>query len=93
MNSRSAQQLDLTGAVTFATHTALRDNAVVLLRRGDVVIDWAGVDTVDSSALSLIFSCQRSARAAEHRVEHHNLPQALLALAELYGVSHLVFGE
>jgi phospholipid transport system transporter-binding protein len=83
-------ELDLDGAVTFATHVALLARARALIARGDVTIDWVGAEAVDSSALALILACRRCAQAAGHRVEQRNLPGALVALAELYGVRHLV---
>ena len=82
--------LTLSGAVTIATHTAERQRVSEALATGDVTVDWSAVDEVDSSALSLIFHMQRVAAASRRQVRHEQLPRALDALADLYGVADLI---
>ena len=50
-------------------------------------IDMAGVGRVDSSALSVLLACSRSARGATVTV--HHAPSALRALSDLYGLQTL----
>lgn len=50
-------------------------------------VDMAGVGRVDSSALSVLLACSRSARGATVTV--HHAPPALRALYDLYGLQTL----
>jgi len=50
-------------------------------------VDMAGVGRVDSSALSVLLACSRSARGATVTV--HHAPPALCALNDLYGLQTL----
>jgi len=50
-------------------------------------IDMAAVGRVDSSALSVLLACSRSARGATVTV--HHAPPALRALNDLYGLQTL----
>jgi len=88
----SAATCTLAGPATLATHTALRARIADFIAAGAGTIDWAGVDELDSSALSLIFHARRLAHAAGCVVHHDNLPAALDSLAELYGVRELLRG-
>ncbi|MGE0860661.1 MAG: lipid asymmetry maintenance protein MlaB [Gammaproteobacteria bacterium] len=87
---RDGARLVLDGPVTLATHAALRAQAATLASDGDLEVDWSGVETVDSSALALILHWQRTTTARGARAAQTHLPQALLALAELYGVQELL---
>jgi phospholipid transport system transporter-binding protein len=55
-----------------------------------LVIDFAHVTTVDSSAVALLLDWRRQAIARGKTLEFVNLPPPLLALARLYGVSELI---
>lgn len=87
---RDGARLVLDGPVTLATHAALRAQAASLVADGDLEVDWSAVDTVDSSALALILHWQRTSAARGARAVQSHLPQALLALSELYGVQELL---
>lgn len=50
-------------------------------------VDMAAVGRVDSSALSVLLACSRSARGATVTV--HHAPPALRALNDLYGLQTL----
>ncbi|MEQ8233957.1 MAG: STAS domain-containing protein [Gammaproteobacteria bacterium] len=88
--STGAATLPLNGAVTFASHTDLRTRLDVFIAAGGGIVDWAAVDELDSSALSLILHTRRLATAGGYAIRHANLPPALDALAELYGVRELL---
>lgn len=85
MIARDGQRIVLDGAVTMATCTALRESAAPLLR-GAAEVDWTAVEQVDSSAVSLVLAWQREGHALAHR----NLPDGLIALADLYGVKEML---
>lgn len=82
------KRLSVSGAATFATHVAMREESLAAISGADLEIDLAGITEVDSSALALLFFWQRRAR----RVTLLNTPRSLLALAELYGVVALLPG-
>lgn len=88
--TQPATRLELSGAVTLATHGGLRDRLGAAVAAGDVVVDWHAVTDIDSSALALIFHGRRRAASAGHAIAHEQLPPALDALAELYGVRDLL---
>jgi phospholipid transport system transporter-binding protein len=58
------------------------------IRAGAGVFDMAGVDKMDSSALSLLLALRRSAQ--EKSLKFVNVPASLASLAVLYGISDLV---
>jgi len=86
--------LRITGALDFQTLPGVIAEADRYVARADLpqrlTIDFSGVTGIDSSAVALLLDWRR--RAAERHValEFSNLPQALLALAELYGVAELI---
>ena len=90
MIRRDGQRLLIDGPVTLATHVSLRDAAATLLVDDVQDIDWQAVDAVDSSALALILHWQRYAATRGQPIRQSNLPGAVTALAELYGVSELI---
>ncbi len=86
--------LRVTGALDFETLPGVIAEADKYVARPDLpqrlTIDFSGVTGVDSSAVALLLEWRR--RAAERRLvlEFADLPQALLDLAELYGVAELI---
>ena len=58
--------------------------------RASLVLDLAGVTTVDSAALALCLHGQRQAKAGGHRFSIANPPASLLSLAHLYGAEALL---
>lgn len=60
------------------------------IANGARVLDFAHAGKVDSSALSLMLAWRRRARAAGQSLEFRNVPDSLMSLANLYGVSELI---
>lgn len=75
------------------TVSALRDEGTRLFTAPEMTIDLAAVTEVDSTALSLLFEWRRAASAANRRITFVNLPNNLMSLATLYGVSELLGEE
>jgi len=73
------------------TAVALLAEGTPLAGTADCVFNLAAVDAVDSCALAVLLAWVRAARAAGHQLRVHAAPAALVSLAELYGVSELVF--
>lgn len=90
MTTVDGQRLLLEGAITLERHLALREASAAWLASVRPEVDWSAVTTVDSSALSLVLHWRRARAADAAPLTHRNLPPALLALAELYGVQDLL---
>ncbi len=74
----------IAGPMTFDTYSAIREQTSRWPLDRDIVVDLSGVTELDSSALALIFHWRR--RARQHHVVLLELPDSLMALADLYGV-------
>lgn len=90
MTRIDGQRLLLEGPVTLEHHLDLRAASVAWLASARPEVDWSAVTAVDSSALSLMLHWQRARPAGAAPLTHRNLPAALLALADLYGVQDLL---
>lgn len=53
-------------------------------------IDLSRVSDVDTTAVSLLFEWQRQAHNHQSKILFSNLPDNLVSLAKLYGVSELI---
>jgi phospholipid transport system transporter-binding protein len=78
------------GALTLAEARAALAEGVEALAQGAGAFDLAGVTQVDSSALSLLLSWRRAAQAQSRPLAYRNVPDSLLSLAALYGLTDLV---
>jgi phospholipid transport system transporter-binding protein len=83
----------LKGAVNLETALALREEGLQLFTAPEVTLDLSGVTEVDSAAVSLLFEWRRAALAANRSIRYVNLPENLISLARLYGVTELVGAE
>lgn len=80
--------VQVSGRLTLDTAAALFGNALALKDGvGDVVIDLAQVEMVDSSAVSLMLSWLRAAQHKNVKLTLMNVPDNLISLANLYGVA------
>ncbi|MEW5787931.1 MAG: STAS domain-containing protein [Pseudomonadota bacterium] len=75
----------LSGDLVLDRATDVLAEAEAALAGGARVFDLAGVDSMDSSALSLLLSLRR--RAGGQPLEFRNLPESLTSLAKLYGIA------
>lgn len=80
----------ITGAVTVDSVGSLLRELQPQLAQGIDTLDFSGVETVDSAALTLIFSAMRQVRQAGRTLTCTGLPASFTTLAELYGVSELL---
>ncbi|MGA0023637.1 MAG: STAS domain-containing protein [Burkholderiales bacterium] len=83
----------LKGAVNLETALSLREEGLRLFTAPEVTLDLSGVTEVDSAAVSLLFEWRRAALAANRSIRYVNLPENLISLARLYGVTELVGAE
>ena len=78
----------VSGPMTVANVNALLDESGALSTPKE--IDLGQVSDVDTTAVSLLFEWQRQAHAHKSKVTFTNLPDNLVSLAKLYGVSELI---
>jgi len=76
------------GDLVLENATRMLAEGEAAIRAGAGVFDLAGVDQMDSSALSLLLALRRSAQAIP--LKFVNVPASLTSLAVLYGISDLV---
>lgn len=94
MITLEGDRLQVTGNVTIATVSALfgaglktRENGKV---SGDMVVDFAKLEKVDSSAVSLMLAWLREAKRNKVNLRFIHVPGNLMSLAKLYGVAELL---
>ena len=90
MIERAGDTLMLRGAVTYANAMQWREAVLKEIDRDGLIIDLAGIEEADSTALSLLLECQREAKARGFDIAFTNLPENLRSLAEVYGVLELI---
>ena len=94
MITRKEDSLQVTGNVTIATVSALLSEALKLQAEsgpnGKLLIDFAGLEKVDSSAVSLMLVWMREAQRSKLDLQFANVPANLMSLAKLYGVAELL---
>ncbi|MBL8398485.1 MAG: STAS domain-containing protein [Candidatus Accumulibacter sp.] len=88
-------RLRVTTPMVIANARALLDAGRGLLNSaspasGTILLDLAGVDAVDSSALGVVLAWLRSAAAQNLSLRLVGPPANLLSLAKLYGVDELL---
>lgn len=78
----------ISGAMTVDQVNALLAESSALTMPGE--IDLGQVSDVDTTAVSLLFEWQRQAQAKQSSIKFLNLPDNLVSLTKLYGVSDLI---
>lgn len=56
----------------------------------ELVVDFAHLNKVDSSAVSLMLAWMREAKRSNVKLRFINVPHNLMSLAKLYGVAELL---
>ena len=90
MITRTGDRLQIAGGVTMATVRALFNEGLKPRENGGVTVDFAKIEKVDSSAVSLMLVWMREAQRNKARLSFINVPDNLLSLAKLYGVAELL---
>lgn len=81
----------VSGVLALESVPALLRELEPLLARGEVaVLDVGAARSPDSAALAFLFACRRRASAHGHALRISAVPEALTALARLYGVEALL---
>lgn len=79
------------------TGDILMDNANAVLQESNTLafvdnmqIDFSKIGDVDTAALSLMLEWQRRAVSSGNEIHFSHLPEGLVSLAELYGVTDFI---
>ena len=94
MITLEGDRLQVTGDVTIATVSALFSASLKTSEKGkvsgDMVVDFAKLEKVDSSAVSLMLAWLREAKRSKVNLRFIHVPGNLMSLAKLYGVAELL---
>ncbi|WP_217423259.1 STAS domain-containing protein [Uliginosibacterium aquaticum] len=93
MISERDGQLFITGAMNQQTVPELQPEGELLVVQADRVVNLAGIEAVDSSAVAVLLSWKRAALAAGKQLSIVSAPAAFVSLASLYGVTPFLFPE
>lgn len=81
---------EITGHVLIGTVSQLLATSKTLSLSNNTVIDFAKVEDIDTSTISLILEWKRRAQLENQPVTFVNLPANLTSLTQLYGVAELI---
>jgi len=84
---QDANRIQLLGPLTAKQVVSLFAEGSPSFAGGECVVDFAGVETVDSSALGLLLSWLRAAQRVQAKLTLTNVPANLRSLASTYGVA------
>jgi phospholipid transport system transporter-binding protein len=87
---REGDRLMLAGRLNISTVPAVYEAGLQELIEADLTVDWAGVEAVDSAAVSMLLGWARAAQSKQRTLKVANLPADLLSLADLYGVADML---
>ena len=85
-----AHHIALSGALTMESVGAMYRSLKPFDEGAALTLDAGGVTTADSSALALMTTLIRSARARRMRVVVKPLPMALSSIVEIYGLQDIL---
>lgn len=91
MIERRADTLYVSEAFNQLSATKVLAEGEVQVKAGVLRINLAAAQSPDSAALAVLLGWQRSARAEGRVLQFDEVPQALVSLAELYGVAPMLF--
>lgn len=90
MIRRDGARMVVGGPVTLANVRRVVDEGKRQLDEGVRIVDLSEVSEMDSSLLAALLAWLRHARQRERDIGFVNLPEALRAIARLYGVDELL---
>ena len=90
MITREDGRLVVSGRLTIATVPALFETGLQHLTSEDLLVDFSQVEAVDSAAVSMLLGWLRAAQRSQHALRITGLPEDLLSLADLYGLTELL---
>ena len=79
-------------SLNFANAKASLEAGLLAIASGQADIDLGRLNTVDSSAVSVLLAWRRAAQAQGAGLHFHHVPHNLQSLIDLYGVDMLLAG-
>ena len=92
MISREGDRLVLSGRLVMSTVPVLYETGLQHLAAADLLVDFSGVEAVDSSAVSMLLGWTRAAQKQGRNLRVKNMSADLTSLAHLYGVDEMLPG-
>lgn len=85
-------QARVEGQIDYHTVVHLRDEGEAMMRQhpADLTIDFAAVDKVNTAALALLLSWQRTAKELGQDLHFINVPPSLTAIAQMSDLESLL---
>jgi len=80
----------VSGDILMDNANAVLNDSRALDMPDNLSIDLSAVASVDTAALSLVMEWQRRANTSGQQVSFVNLPESLVSLAALYGVTDFI---
>ena len=90
MIEREAGRLLIKVPMIMANARGLLEAGRSALQPGEQVFDFSEVTEADSSALAVMLGWLRAASFARSTIKFANIPNGVVSLAELYGVTELL---
>ena len=90
MIKREGEWMELHGNLTIETVPAIFETGLLQLDGEGLSVDFSGVGSVDSAAVSILLGWARAAQRVRQRLRVKGMPEDLLNLARLYGVAELL---
>jgi len=90
MISKNGERFEIKGPITMANARSIMEEGATLFNHGEVEVDLAGVDEVDSSAVSILLQWMRQAQLSNQPILFFNLPENLKSLIALYDVVEII---
>jgi len=81
---------EISGDVLNGTVTQILNASCALSMSNNTVIDFAKVEAIDTSTISLILEWKRRAQKENQSIKFVNLPANLTSLTQLYGVAEII---
>lgn len=92
MIAREGDRLVLSGRLVMSNVPALYESGLQHLASEDLLVDFSGVEAVDSSAVSMLLGWTRAAQKQGRSLRVESMPEDLKSLAHLYGVDEMLPG-
>ncbi len=87
---RDGSLVRISGRLTMDTAASLLKGGLQPNGQTALTVDMSGVEAVDSAAVSLMLTWMREAGRSNVNLTFTNVPENLLSLAHLYGVSEVL---
>lgn len=87
---RDGDRFVVQGPVTLDNVVGVLEEGRRLFSGAESVVDLGRIETVDSSAISLLMEWLRDAERDQRRLRLVNMPENMKSLADLYGVAELI---